>query len=324
MEAVAEYPLRVANERWIYVAFVAWAILSGAVTGYVSGPFVYAVNLQVFAGQALCDATAAVVLFAVGKTQRQKMLDAGQWKAVLLLLIPQWCSVPIGLLNGAHRWLRGVGWGAGLLLMVAAPLWLGLLSALGLTQAKVPRAVAGAAIAGVFAVCLVVPVQAYSVAWSQAAILTIRILLNLAVVASWGYAAPRLISAGGCIAASGYLILGAAGDGVFALLFRRTAWQPLDWGTAWEPLLLNTALTASAWLLWFWLLRRMTLAAFSMQSLAAWAPALMLGLFNLGWANWRMAAALAIAVGAIVIALRARVADEQPVALGLGGTETLY
>ena len=39
-----------------------------------------------------------------------------------------------------------------------------------------------------------------------------------------------------------------------------------------------------------------------------------------GFTQWRVDLALAIAVGAIVVALRARVADEQPLALGLGGT----
>ena len=38
-----------------------------------------------------------------------------------------------------------------------------------------------------------------------------------------------------------------------------------------------------------------------------------------GFQNWRADVALAIAVGAIVVALRARVVDEQPMALGLGG-----
>jgi hypothetical protein len=38
-----------------------------------------------------------------------------------------------------------------------------------------------------------------------------------------------------------------------------------------------------------------------------------------GFMSWRIDVALAIAVAAIVVALRARVADEQPLALGLGG-----
>jgi hypothetical protein len=304
----------------VYAAFVAWAVLTGVVNGYVSGPFVYAMNLQVFAGEALCGVVGAAVLFAVGGSQRQRLLSARQWKAVLLLLVPQWCSVPIGSLASLPHWLRGIGWGAGLLLMVAAPLWLGLLSAMGVAEVKVPRAAVGAAIAGVFAVCLVVPVQAYSVAWSQATMLVIQIVLNIAVVISWVYAAPRLISANAWMTAGGYLLLSAVGDGVFAVVFRREVWQPLDWRSAWEPLLMNTALTACVWWLWFQLLKRMTLAAFSMRALAAWAAGLMFGLIDFAWTNWRVDVALLVAVGALVVGLKARVSDEQPMALGLGGT----
>jgi hypothetical protein len=39
-----------------------------------------------------------------------------------------------------------------------------------------------------------------------------------------------------------------------------------------------------------------------------------------GFAEWRMDVAVAIAVAAIVVALRARTAEEQPTALGLDTT----
>ena len=86
------------------------------------------------------------------------------------------------------------------------------------------------------------------------------------------------------------------------------------------PVLCDAATLAATWWLWFWLLQRMTLAAFGMRALAAWASALLPGFAIFGFRQWRIDAALAIAVAAIVVALRARVAEEQPMALGLDTT----
>lgn len=320
MEAMADEPAQGPGSRLVYAAFVALAVLAGPVSGYASGAFLYAVSMQVFAGQALCAAVAGAALLGLGIARQEKRMDSRQWMALLLLLIPQWCSIPIGMLGGEVRWLHGVGWGTALLLSVAAPLWLGLIAALDLAQVKVPRVVAGAAIAGVFAVCLVVPVQAYRVAENQAAMLVLQLLLNIAMVLTWAYAAPRLAGVSVLQAAGSYLLLSAGGNAAFAISLQRGAWQPLDWASAWAPVLLQTAVMACVWLLWFWLLQRMALAAFCTRALAAWAAAVTPGFVMGGFTQWRVDLALAIAVGAIVVALRARVADEQPLALGLGGT----
>jgi hypothetical protein len=61
-----------------------------------------------------------------------------------------------------------------------------------------------------------------------------------------------------------------------------------------------------------------TLGAFGMRALAAWLAAVIPGLAAFGFRDWRADAAVVIALGAVVVALRARVAEEQPVALGLG------
>jgi hypothetical protein len=116
--------------------------------------------------------------------------------------------------------------------------------------------------------------------------------------------------------------LSAVGDGGFWLLRERGSWQPVDWREVAIPLLVQAAVIGATWWLWFWLLERMTLAAFGMRAVAVWAAVLIFALANSSLRDsrtgWRMEVALAIAVGAIVVALRARVSEEQPVALGLG------
>jgi hypothetical protein len=182
---------------------------------------------------------------------------------------------------------------------------------------EVPRAAIGAAIAGIGAVYLVIPADSYKLAWNQTPVLVIQLLLSIAVVWSWAYAAPRLADAGTSIVAASFLFLNALGSAGFSLLYERSAWQPVDWGGVRVPLLMEAAVVACSCWLWFWLLERMALAAFSMRALAVWTAALIPGFVMFGFLQWREDAALAIALAAIAVALRARVAEEQPTALGL-------
>jgi hypothetical protein len=92
----------------------------------------------------------------------------------------------------------------------------------------------------------------------------------------------------------------------------------VGWHGILVALLVEGAVSACVWSLWFWLLERMTLAAFSMGSLAIWTASIFPGFILFGFMSWRFDAALVIAVGAIVVALRARAVEEQPAALGLG------
>jgi hypothetical protein len=94
----------------------------------------------------------------------------------------------------------------------------------------------------------------------------------------------------------------------------------LDSHEVWAPLLVEAAVVACSCWLWFWLLQRMTLAAFSMRPLAAWTAAMIPGFVYAGFLEWRIDAALVIALVAIVVALRARATEEQSVALGLSGS----
>jgi hypothetical protein len=72
--------------------------------------------------------------------------------------------------------------------------------------------------------------------------------------------------------------------------------------------------------LWFWVLQRVTLGAFGMRALAAWLAAVIPGFAVFGFLEWRADVAIAVALSAVVISLRAAPVEEQPVALGLGGS----
>jgi hypothetical protein len=308
------------SSKRVYLAFISLAVFVGPLTGYLAGTALPALGLGAFTGVALSSVVAGVVLIALSVGHRRRILGAQQWLALLLLLIPQWCSIALSPLVTPVPWLHGIGWGTSLLLSLAAPLWLALLSALDLVRVEVPRSVVAAAIAGMGAVCLVVPVDAYAVAWNQIPMLLLQTLLGIAAVASWAFALVRLNGAPAECAAGCYLLLSALCNAVSALIFERGLWTSLEWRQLVAPLALQAVVAACAWVLWFWLLQRVTLGAFGMRALAAWLAAVIPGFAVFGFLSWRVDAAVVIAVTAIVVALRARVADEQPMALGLRGS----
>jgi hypothetical protein len=249
------------------------------------------------------------------------MLQARHWLVLLVLLLPQWLGVAMTApAIRSFAWLHEAPWGVAFLLSLAAPLWLALLSALQIVSVPVPRAVVGATLAGIAAVCLVLPTEAYSLTPKQAPVLLLQLLLNILVVFTWTYAAPRLGEVGALASAGSYLLLSALGSAGQSLLFERSAWPAAEWRGLAIPLLVQAILVACLWSLWFWLLERMTLSAFGMRALATWTASILPGFVLLGFLRWRVDVALAIAVAAIVIALRARVGEEQPTALGLNTT----
>ena len=302
----------------VLVAFVALAALAGPIRSYAAAPFDSAIHFQMLAGAALSGFLAGFALLALSAVRREGMRGGKRWLALLALLLPQWFAL---LLTPPYvrsiPWLHETRWGVVFLLTLAAPLWLGLLAALGWVKTEVPRAVAGAAIAGIGAVYLVIPVDASRVAPNQVPVLALQLLLSIAVVASWAYATPRLAGAGALAVAGWFLLLSAFGDVGFAMLFERSSWQPVSVREIVLPLLVEAAVTAASCWLWFWLLQRMTLAAFAMRALAAWTATVLPGFVLFGFRNWRIDAALVTSVAAIAVALRARVAEEQPLALGL-------
>jgi hypothetical protein len=306
------------SSRRVWLCFVVLALLAGPVRGFTADTFATAMGLQTLAGGALSGLLAGVVLLLFSVARRERSPGRRQWLALLALLVPQWLAIPLSApYVSSIPALHEVRWGVLLTLALAAPLWLGLLSSMEWISVEVPRAAIGAAIAGIGAVYLVIPADSYKLAWNQTPVLAIQLLLSIAVVWSWAYAAPRLADAGTSIVAASFLFLNALGSAGFSLLYERSAWQPVDWGGVRVPLLMEAAVVACSCWLWFWLLERMALAAFSMRALAVWTAALIPGFVMFGFLQWRQDAALAIALAAIAVALRARVAEEQPTALGL-------
>jgi len=305
----------------VVAAFIALAVLAGPVTTYAFTPLLFAVPWQTPLSLALGSLLAAVILLSVCAARRQALLRTRHWLALLVLLLPQWLASPLAAPSiRSFPWLHQTSWGVAFLLSLAAPLWLAMLSALQLVSVEVPRAVVGAAIAGIAAVCLVIPTAAYAIAPNQAPVLVLQFLLSVLIVFSWTYAAPRLAGTSALAAAGSYLLLSALGNAGLSLLFQRSAWQPIEWRQMAFPLFVQAAVIAGSWCLWFWLLQRITLAAFGMRTLAMWTASVIPGFVFLGFLSWRVDLALAIAVAAIVVSLRAQPREEQPVALGLGAS----
>ena len=307
-----------ARPPWVvYAAFAILAMLAGPIDGFLADTVLVATSAQVFAGMALASLLGGAGLIGYASLRGESLPGLAQWGVLLLLLAPQWCSVVLGSLAGTVPWLHGIGEGTAFLLTLAAPLWLGLVAASDLIQIEVPVACIVSAIAGMGAVLLVIPANSYSLGWVQAPMLVLQILLGIATVVSWAIARLRLERRSIAGSAGCYLLLSGVGNACFALGYERGTWQPLDWHALIAPLLCDAALLAAMWCLWFWLLRRVTLAAFAMRALAAWAATAVPAFVSLGLLHWRVDLAVSIAVVAVAVALRARAADEQPTALGL-------
>ena len=293
--------------RGIVLALITLALLRGIVLTYTSQPLYFAMHWQMLAGGALSALLGGIVLLLASVARREHHLSAPQWLVLFVLLVPQWLAIPLGPpYVQSIPWLHQTRSGMTFLLLMAAPLWMGLLSALRLVSVEVPRSVVAAGIAGIG-----------TVRSNQIPVLLMHLLLNIVIVFTWAYACPRLASAGTLAVAGSYLLLSAIGGAAFSFLLERHAWQPIDWHEVIVPLLIQTAVTACSLWLWFWLLERMMLPAFTMYLLAAWAASLIRDFAYGSFLLWRVDAALVIVVAAITVALRARVSDEQPVVLGL-------
>jgi hypothetical protein len=294
----------------LYVAFVVLALIAGPIDQFVSSAFLAGAAQSAALGFA--SFCAALVLAVLATFCRHRAPHRSEWIALLVLALPQWFLLGAG--NTSVPALH-LGWGTQLLLSLAAPLWLGLLSASGAARIEVPRAVIAAAIAGMGAVCLSLPVDVTAIGWGDAPALLLNALLGVAVVASWVYARPRLAGCPAVSAAAAYLGLSSVGYVLYALLYQHDRLHVAELGLA--TLLAEIATLAVAWVLWFWLLRRLSLAGFSVRMLASYAATLLFGFFYFGLTQWRMDAAFVISCIAVIVALRATPAGEQPLSLGL-------
>jgi len=292
-----------------YVAFVILGLIAGPIDQFVRSAFLIGTVIPQSAALGFAGLCAGIALAVTAAVCRRRGPRRPEWIALLVLALPQWLL--LGSANASAPALH-LGWGTQLLLSLAAPLWLGLLSASGAVGIEVPRAVIAAAIVGMGAVCLSLPVDVTAIGWVDASALLLNALLGVAVVASWIYARPRLAGCPAVSAAAAYLGLSSVASMLFASHDTLHVAE-LPWAT----LLPESATLALAWILWFWLLRRLSLAAFSMRMLASYAATLLSGFFFFGLAQWRMDAAFVISCIAVIVALRATPAEEQPLSLGL-------
>jgi hypothetical protein len=308
------------DRRQLYLAFIALAILSGPVDQTISSRFLLSSGLPTFHSLAIAGAVAGFVLLLIAAVSRQPLPNRAHWTALLTLLAPQWLSVPFGRNAPPLPWLHGIGWGTALLLSLAAPLWLGLVSAANVVRVEVPRSVIAAAILAIGAMCLVIPVDAISLTWLQAPVLVIDALLGIAVAISWVVARPRLSNCQVTSAAGAYLLLSAVGYALFACMYERGSWHGSSWHMPPLPMLAEVVTLVVSWRIWFWLLENTTLGAFSMRTLATCTASLLPGFATFGFQQWRMNAAIVISCLALAVALRSSPAEEQLLSLGLAGS----
>lgn len=295
--------------------FVALAIVTGPIATLTSNPFYFGLPWPTPLRSALACGVAGVLLLAWCAAKRWPLLSGREGLVLLVLLLPEFA----GNVSAALR-LHETPWGVMFLVRLAAPLWLPLLCAMQVVHAEAPRATVGAAIAGIGAACLITPVDAFRVTVDQVPMAAIHLLLGVATVYTWGFAAPRLANTRAIACAGEFLLLDAVLKFGSWRLTNMSILQDFNWRDAWPALAVQVVVVGCTSCLWFWLLQRMRLAAFSMGALAMWTATILPGFVLFGFMNWRLDVALAIAVSAVVVALRARVADEQPTALGLGGT----
>ena len=290
------------------------ALLLGPIRAYIVPPAIDALARHELLAEAIASFIAGVVLLAAGRNQPRSD-EPQQGRAIWLLLFPQLLatSVRMHLLPFAPQ--HDFPWAAGAALTLAAPLWLALLAAAQIISIEVPRLVAGAAIVAAATVLLTVDTSAYTFAPNQIPALIVAIALAVLTVYTWSYAAPRLGMEAAARSAGKFLLLRAAGDALFSVTLERTSLHDVVARDALELLCLYAALTAAGMFLWFWLLKHMPLSAFALHPIAVWTASILGGLVVFGLANWRMDAALAVNLAALWFGLRARVSDEQPIAL---------
>jgi drug/metabolite transporter (DMT)-like permease len=306
----------IGSRRRLYLAFITLAILAGPVDQSVSSTYLIGSPLPTFHSLAIAALAGAAILTVFAAIRRERIPTRNECAALLVLLLPQLCFVPFGPKTTSFAPLH-LGWGTALLLSLAAPLWLGLLSVTNLIAVEVPRSVVAAAIIGIGAVFLPLPVDATAVTWSQVPAILLNVLFGIVTVASWAFARPRLTNCPVISAVAVYLGASALGYAVFAAIYERNAWHAMDWRLPLATMLPEVASLAVAWCLWFWLLKSLPLHAFSMRMLANCAATLLPGFLFFGIAQWRIDAAFVILCIAVAVALRATPAQEQPVLLGL-------
>ena len=275
---------------------------------------------EMFFVQTLREAVAGLVLLGWALWSGQRMPFRRGWWSLLLLagvtfsgeLLVRPYVIALLDQHAAKSAQQQIIWMAG-------ALWLALLGALRWVPEETPRATVGAALAGIAGFCLLLSANQLSVRWVEMPVLVLSLVQAVAMVWTWS-GARRIFARGSVtmVAACG-LLVSAAIHGLATLATPQSAaeLQDLVWAEVWRPLALAVVTTGAAGVLWFWLLQHLELAAFSIHPVALWTVGLLWQAALFGFFTWRSGAALALGLGAIVVALRARLEDDDPVRLGL-------
>ncbi len=298
----------------IALGFVCWAILRG----FGEDRLAAAMNGQRFA-ILLTDGIASIAMLGWALRHDYELADRRGWSALLLLLTIN--------LAGLGLWrpyvddvfhLHYAKSAQQMLLLIAAPLWLALLGALRWVPEATPRRTAGAALAGIAAVTLLLREDDLTLVAASIPVLVLTAIQAIAMVWAWSYAKRSLVGVRPTAAAGCGLLLSATLNGAMSLFAERPQWQPVDWRSAGMSLIYGIIVAGVAGVLWYWLLQRMELAAFTMQTLAVSLSGVVLQFVVFGFLSWRVDLAMALGSGALVVALRASLEDDEPVLLHVG------
>ena len=275
-----------------------------------------AMHSQRFAATCLSDGIASVILLGWTLARGHKLPGRRGWLALLLLISVSLAG--LGLWRPYVDEVFHLHYAKAVqqeLILIAGPLWLALLGALRWVPETTPRRTVGAVLAGVAAITLLLKENDLTLVAASVPVLVLTAIQAIAVVWTWSYAKRSLARVRADTAAACGLLLSATLNGTISLVAERPQWQPVDWRSAAISLAYGIIVAVVAGVLWYWLLQRMELAAFTMQTLAVSLSGLLLQFVLFGFLSWRLDLALALGGGALVVALRALPEDDEPVLL---------
>ncbi len=274
--------------------------------------------------RALADGIAGALLLAWGLGRGGRALRGRGWWALVMLGVLGvagtllWRPYVDGVLH-VHYVRAPVQ----SMVLLVAPMWLALLGAARWLPEAVPRKTVGAAIAALAGYCLLLTADALSLRLEEVPALVLTVIWAMALVWVWSFARRTLAGCAVPVAAGCGLLVSAAVHALAATRMPVEGAQGFVWSgawfAAWMPLAEAVSLTGAAAVLWFFLLQRMELAAFSMQQVVILTGGLLVQFVLFGFLSWRVDLAVALCVGAIWTALQARAEDEEPVRLGVVG-----
>lgn len=296
-------------------ALVAWA---GLRFGRASIGLERSMGWETFWAKAISEVIAGALLLGLGLRRSGQMPQGRGWWALVLLAT---LGVAERLLSRPYidgivhvPYVRAAAQG---MVLLAMPLWLALLSALRWVPEAVPRKTVGAALAGVAGYCLLLGAKDMSLRLDETPALLLTGVFAMTLVWAWSFAQRTLWDCTAPVVAGCGLLISAAASGLAALRVPVLYAHAFVWAGVWWLLAMAVVVTGAEAVLWFWLLRRLELATFSMQQVVIWMFGVLVQFFLFGFLSWRLDVALGLGVAAVWTALRARLEDEEPVRLGV-------